>query len=292
MINSVFEICSIIDEITPPGYIAFNYLINISSFVHQGRTCLEIEKVKEEPKSDKRGLKQRKTKKAWSPTSRALQKHLDEALEDKSSIWRDLYIFGGSMKAVIIFSLICILNADRKSKESPVQKVEAWPPVMRRVLATMLERLETHPEMSAYINIQDKPAEHETRSYRPKVKAEEYEDEGEKEGDDGMEGNDGMEGDDGIEGDDGKEGEDESEAKDEKEGCRIIALLKESIEKLKGLLLCGNDDEVEDELPSRKHRRIEPPTNKQSSNPSQTSIVVDSHVHGQSETALQRCLGL
>lgn len=121
MMNSVLEICSIIDDgITPPSNIAFNYLVNLSSFVHQGRTCLEIEKVKEEPKADKRGPKQRKTKKAWSPTSRALQKHLDEALEDKSSIWRDLYIFGGSMKAVIIFSLICILNANRKSKESPV----------------------------------------------------------------------------------------------------------------------------------------------------------------------------
>ncbi|KAH9204612.1 hypothetical protein DL95DRAFT_418119 [Leptodontidium sp. 2 PMI_412] len=107
--------------------------------------------------------------------------------------------------------------------------------------------------MSAYINLQVKPTEYETRSYRPKVKAEE------------------REGDDEVEGDDGKEGEDESEAKDEKEGCGIIALLKESIKTLKGLLLCGNEDEVEDELYSRK---------------------LDSHVPGQSETALQRCLGL
>lgn len=60
-----------------------------------------------------------------------------------------------------------------------------------------------------------------------------------------------------MEGDDGKEGEDESEAKVEKEGCGIVALLKESIKTLKGLLLCGNEDEVEDELHSRKRQRIE-----------------------------------
>lgn len=186
------------------------------------------------------------------------------------------------MKPVILFFLAYSDSTDRRSKDSPIQVVMAWPLVMRRVLAIMLEQLEIPPEMSSYINGQDTPTEEQICLYRPMVTVTEHEDKGEK-GGDGLE-DKSLEGDglEGLESYSGKEVEDE--------GFKIVERLKRRVKGLKAL--CGNEDKDEYELHHKKRQKIGPGSKIQSVNASPGSAMVDSHLQGQSETVLWKCPGL
>lgn len=156
---------------------------------------------------------------------------------------------------------------------------------MRRVLATMLEQLESPTEMSAWIDIQSKPTSDKRCLYRPKVKVDKHKDGGKKESNNGGE----NESDKGEEGNGRTEANDNTKAKNEKEGYNLIGQLTASITKLKALHYSneGNDENQH----CRKRQRIQQPTNVQLSDPSQTSNIVNSHYYGRLASFLQQCLG-
>lgn len=135
--------CLILDSLTPDDEDLLKSICDIRNIVNQGRLVLESLRFDEED--------------GWRPGP-ILKRQVAEAKDENScSIWRTLYVLGGSIKSAIIFGLICGSHKNRKSKPSLAEQINLWQAEPKEILAMMLERLDVHSEISIWITRQPKP---------------------------------------------------------------------------------------------------------------------------------------